>query len=278
MKSLMGEPKKKQLDFVFLIPFWGSIVVSVGLSIYIIINNNLALCFSLECINGFYAIFDLPIKIVSAGMALGAFRILVVRSKQSQKQIDLAISQNYFRNYIDHKTEFYEELERFEKKHNVTISDKYILYKELFPNNSPLFFELSIKSGESDLLETLVEIYTNMINELKNVFPKNTTKKDVDKTMFISWLRTYIEVQRLLQLSPKEKLYLKSSDASIVKSDQIPKDIPSVIASISELIELMAVFSMAYKDKGYIVNSHDIRAERLNEEVLKVATTEPQGY
>ena len=89
---------KKEADLLFIISFWGSIFLGVTLSGYIIVDNHLSLCLSLECINNFTDIFLLPIKIVSAGMALSAFRMLIVKSDQSQKQIDLAIEQNYFRN------------------------------------------------------------------------------------------------------------------------------------------------------------------------------------
>lgn len=102
----------------------------------ILIMGDLKICWHYQCFTEILDIFKLPISFAAAGLAGAAFRATIFKSNQTQFQLTQTAQQNVFRNYIDHKNEFIEMLEKFEKVNNVKILDKTRVYRGLFPNNN----------------------------------------------------------------------------------------------------------------------------------------------
>ncbi len=114
------------------------------------------------------------------------------------------------------------------------------------------------------------------MEEVCSVFNKSSRENNIDTQEFKGWLKTYIYVQNLFQLSFNEKLNLKSTaDIEIIRSDQVPKNISAALISIFELITLMVTFSMEDKKKEHVLRVHGISVVRLENEMLKVVSVPP---
>ncbi|MEL0660181.1 hypothetical protein V6255_13650 [Psychromonas arctica] len=155
---------------------WMIISIGVGIALLIagvIVYNawGLELCrpiFSAYCLNNFSENMQFPIALITATFALAGFWALIFRSNQTQKQIQVAIDNNTFNNFIAHKKEFNEILKEIEEQNKCIIIDKIFLYEKIFPINSPVFmtFEsdgLYLKKQDEKYLEFLEELYPKAI-------------------------------------------------------------------------------------------------------------------
>jgi len=120
-----------------------TIIVTIFATIFslltIIISNDLyVICSSLDCIKNFSYYLELPFKIASSGLAIAGFIAIIHRSEQTKSQIKLALDQNKFKNFIDHRAEFYKVITEIENDFkNIKVQNKPLFYKKLFPNNTP---------------------------------------------------------------------------------------------------------------------------------------------
>ncbi|MBV4486961.1 hypothetical protein HU727_015310 [Pseudomonas sp. SWRI153] len=106
-------------------------------------NSNYSICFTSDCINNFFNLYKYPLSIMGLGIPLSAIAAAVHRSeetslqiKASQNQLDETLKQNKFNNYIKHKEEFTEFLEKLEGVCDCKFTDPLYLYKSIFPKNS----------------------------------------------------------------------------------------------------------------------------------------------
>lgn len=136
---------KKLLDSqIFRAALFTPIVVGLfllGVTAYS--NSDYSFCFSSDCINNFFTLYKYPLSIMGLGVPLSAIAAAVHRSEEaslqirtSQNQLEETLKQNKFNNYIKHKEEFIELLERIELICNCKFNDPLHLYKQIFPKNS----------------------------------------------------------------------------------------------------------------------------------------------
>jgi len=71
---------KLSSDLIFIISFWGGLALGFLLYVLLIVNNDLVLCFDLNCYSRALDIFSLPLSLVAGGMGLAAFRATIFRS------------------------------------------------------------------------------------------------------------------------------------------------------------------------------------------------------
>ena len=166
--------KSKVLRLIICV-FGGSALFVMGMIIW---NSwGMELCkpiFSSTCLGNFTDNMQLPIKLLTATIALSGFWVLIFRSHQtteqiktSQKQVDTANTQLQFNNYIAHKKAFMESMDLFEEGANCKVIKRDFLYKMLFPQNS---FTNWSPDVDKSYLESLVKHY----EKLQDTFTTNT--------------------------------------------------------------------------------------------------------
>lgn len=183
-KPLRNEHLKKysnsllQQDAVFLSILVGTLLISAGLSAFLILGNRLweDICIRPECFNNVLVIFDVPIKVATAGVALAGLYALVFRSRQTALQIETAENaleeasrNNTYANYRAHKAEVFDEFDRIAEKRGFSVVQKNGLYRELFPLNGPQYFAHEgsvLNDGEQYAIARLIENYHNILDAI----------------------------------------------------------------------------------------------------------------
>ena len=165
-------------------------LISLG---FIIFSDNLTWCGNSTCFTDALEIFKFPIQAFTAGIALATLRALVFRSEQTAKQIenslrqiDEAKNQNTYKNYFDHKKDFYDFLASLEDDFGIKFRNVHEMYGYLFPKNTPNNFSVlshSLDSSKSPL-EFWVEKYNAVIASMKtDLLERNNS------AMYVGWLR-----------------------------------------------------------------------------------------
>lgn len=119
------------------------IVGAIFLGVTAYFNSNYYACFTSDCINNFFTLYKFPLSIMGIGIPLSAIAAAIHRSEEtslqirtSQNQLDETLKQNQFNNYIKHKEEFIELLERIGLVCNCRFNDPLHVYKKIFPKNN----------------------------------------------------------------------------------------------------------------------------------------------
>jgi hypothetical protein len=122
-------------------------IISIIASGIIIHSNNLYyLCEDITCMKEFPIYFNIPFKIIAAGVTFAGFLAVIHRSEQTRLQIQFALEQSSFKNFIDHRSEFYKVISEVEHDYeNIKVRNKTLFYKEIFPNNTPSNVEITAK-------------------------------------------------------------------------------------------------------------------------------------
>jgi hypothetical protein len=140
----MDNHKKLLESQIFRAALFTPVVIGAALlCVTAYFNSNYSACFSSDCINNFFTLYKFPLSIMGIGVPLSAIAAAIHRSEEtslqirtSQHQLDETLKQNKFNNYIKHKEEFLELLEKIEVLCNCKFSDPLQLYKQIFPKNS----------------------------------------------------------------------------------------------------------------------------------------------
>lgn len=155
----MDNHKKLLESQIFRAALFTPVVIGAALlGVTAYFNSNYSACFSSDCINNFFTLYKIPLSIMGIGVPLSAIAAAIHRSEEtslqirtSQHQLDETLKQNKFNNYIKHKEEFLELLEKIGLFCSCKFNDPLHLYKQIFPNNN--YHNISFTShcpGDSD--------------------------------------------------------------------------------------------------------------------------------
>ena len=199
-------PKPISANIYFNLSFWGGVIAALIISTFIISTNDLYWCSQIACFSRFLIIFDFPIKILSASLAISAFVALIHRSEQTRHQIEISINQNIFKNYIDHKKDFMEMIALMESDFPIKITDKNALYKKLFPNNNTqnLEFTSAGKNGDRSDLSFFIENHNKLILQYNEIMRNCNTGLLCANKCFAMWLSEYLMLSLSLEIRGDE--------------------------------------------------------------------------
>lgn len=190
-------------NYLFWLPLAVGVVISLVSVVLISTSVSSTFCTSAQCFSDFLIMYAFPVKVMSGALIVSGFVAVVHRSEQTKYQIDISISQNVFKNYIDHKKEFMDILEKLESGHDVVFKNKTGLYNNIFPFNSVqnVEFDSRGKGNDEPYLKNLLCEHDEFIRKY-NELVKNYSRKDSSK--YLDWLPDY------LLLCQKIELYSKS--------------------------------------------------------------------
>lgn len=198
----------------------------------------------MKCYSDFLIIFELPIKVVSASLAISGFIALLHRSEQTRYQIKIGQNQNIFKNYIDHKKEFMLVLDSIESNGDISFTNKNTLYNRYFPYNTPKKIEFTsrgILDCKSKLL-ILINSHNELINEFNKIEDKYSLGTNDDNDIDL-WLRSYLIITNIFISNDQKKINNKyKKHFNIVSIDSLPSDINSYLNSINNALSELAYF------------------------------------
>ncbi len=152
-------------------------------------------CESYSCMASIMDVLKLPIAILTAVFAVAGFYAVVFRSQQTSIQIQESLSQNIFKNYMDHKKLFMDILSGLQEQKKIEISNKEQIYAELFPFNSPLYVEFSSRSidSEKSLIIFWFDEFNSKMAKLDEIFQGSISNEGrfVHTDVFARWLSGY---------------------------------------------------------------------------------------
>ncbi|MFT5420423.1 MAG: hypothetical protein ACI9D5_001167 [Candidatus Endobugula sp.] len=265
-------------DPLFSISFWGGLFLGGFLYLLLILNNDFEFCFELACYNHALDIFSLPISVAAGGMALAAFRATIFRSDQTRAQIEETIIQNKFKNYIDHKKEFVGMLDMLETAHSVKITNRLHLYKNIFPENSPVCMKFDSKEldCEKSWIDFQLDKFNASIKKYNEIGIKICTNYKSPSHKEVSrWLSDYLVLIYKLDLAfPENRLVsneFKGLFSDCDKFNMIPSDIGNSFYVISEYFKHLASFSLPSRSESINIEGLASVGDRFDER-LKVFT------
>jgi hypothetical protein len=235
-------------DVLFRRIISASFALSVVSMIIIAVTERRCPCFAASCFEEFLVIFKFPFQVFAAGLALAAIRGMVFRSEQTARQIDETIKQNTFKNYFDHKKDFFDLLKSLEDTYQIIFIDKKTLYEKLFPGNSPANFDIISRgtSGNKSSLEFWVGSYNNAIGSI-NKNPDNYLSLG-NASSFINWLAGFVVdlAQSNIAFSAHPNVYSISAFhdklhvfGDMKKLNKFPVELSKAISDIGKVYEIL---------------------------------------
>jgi hypothetical protein len=268
-------------NYLFSFSLFGGLAIAVVASTIIYFNNDLYRCGKIVCFSYFLDAFDFPIKIASAGFALAGFAAILHRSEQTRQQLEHSISQNIFKNYIDHKNEFMVNLTLLESDNAITIKNKSTLYKNLFPYNNIQNVEFTSKGkrGERSDLLFRIEEYNKLVTEFNDIPPDfgEPTRKD-DLKVFAQWISEYLVFSSKIQIEPHpDKLLKIGGDWKGIISSKVfkgvPEDMEDFIYIGEKVLTDLSSFSFPSELDGHPINTRHLK-KNLTIQMLKCGLCE----
>ncbi|AWY01006.1 hypothetical protein A8139_14215 [Marinomonas primoryensis] len=249
--------KKLSQDIWFRLSFWGGLLLGGLLSLLLILNNDLEFCAQLTCYSYSLELFALPIHVVASGMALAAFRATIFRSDQTNTQIEAAIVQNRFKNYIDHKKEFMNLLDAFESSYDVKIKSRLYLYKNIFPENSPTRMKFDSKNLNNDKswIDSFLTQFNESIKEFEGLHMRISVNYNSPSNNEIArWLSSYLMLIHQLDINfPRSQMVSESFKGLFSSYDHInmiPPNIGESLLVISAYFKDLASFCLPSRIEG----------------------------
>lgn len=154
----------------------------------------------------FFTLYKYPLSIMGLGIPLSAIAAAVHRSEETslqiratEKQFTETLKQNTFNNYIKHKEEFIELLEKMEVVCDCKFSDPLHLYKQIFPKNN--YKKLTFRAHGSHDLNIfpntfLRELRSNLWEIVAALYDEKSDNEKLIETIY-----TIHEMTRSLKLS-----------------------------------------------------------------------------
>lgn len=263
---------KLSCDLIFIISFWGGLLLGILLYVLFLVNNNIVFCFDLGCYDRALEIFSLPLKVIVGGMGLAAFRATIFRSNQTREQINETIVQNKFKNYIDHKKELMSLLDMLESAHGVVITNRPYLYKNLFPKNSPVCVMFDSKELDCDRswLDFQLDEFNDLIIKYKEIGTKICVNDNsLSEREVARWLSRYLHLIFKLDLTFPDSLIISDQYKGLFsdsdKLNRIPPSIGSSFYVVSEYFEHLSSFALPSRPESISIEgiaSFDTRFDK----------------
>jgi hypothetical protein len=246
----------------FKVSLWGGFLLALIVTVIIILYNEFQWCSKVVCFSNFLEIFDVPIKIVSTSMALAAFVAVIDRSNKTKHQIDLSISQNVFKNFLDHRAEFYKTLDDLTADNDNCFKNRGVLYTILFPNNNMknIEFTSSSKTEETPQLILFISQYNDLIDKLNNVLLKKNDNICIPNASVKAIARIIPDFLRLTMEAcyyPNQVKKVESRWSGYINSDVfegIPDDMELFISSFGNVLAQLVDFCFVNDDSENCLN------------------------
>lgn len=240
-------------NYLFWLPLAVGVVISLVSVLLMSTSVSSTFCISAQCFSNFLIMYAFPVKVMSGALIVSGFVAVVHRSEQTKYQIDISISQNVFKNYIDHKKEFIDILEKLESGHDVVFKNKTGLYNNIFPFNSVqnVEFDSRGKGNDEPHMKNLLREHNKSIqgyNELVK-FPANEHEEN-----YLRWLSNYLWLCQNMGLYPSSvrkmsKKYEGRLNPGVFSG--IPVDLHGFMYATYETFVQLLKFSSPSDNKHY---------------------------
>ena len=136
-----------------------------------------------------WELFETPIGIAKAGLAICGLYALAFRSQQTAEQISKTTEQidkaekaleetksnNIYSNYLRHKEATIVDFNTSAKRCRLQVSDPEVLYNRIFPKNSPFYFSPNPSMQEHGyFLERLITDFNEVFHEVSKFASSNS--------------------------------------------------------------------------------------------------------
>lgn len=253
----MKAHKKLGQSLIFRYALLSPLVVGFLLLFVSAYNNpKLELCLTSLCINYFFELYKYPLSMLGLSVPLTAIAAALHRSEEtslqidaSNKQFDETLKQNVFNNYIKHKEDFFDLIEKIEVKCQCRFVDALSLYKKIFPRNGYSSFDFfahekdgAAKDLPHEFLETLHRDARKILSTLYD--PKT------DEDALILLLLAIHETTTVLQIKQSPAITYISDSKLLVWPDEFSKNSLDNLRFISKSLASFAFYKIQARGEG----------------------------
>ncbi|MCW8833918.1 MAG: hypothetical protein OQK09_00645 [Colwellia sp.] len=235
----------------FRYALWLPISIAFLISVYIILTSNLVYKTGFVGLNNLWDIFKVPLAVLSLAFPSVALVTANHRSIQSKRQIQLTASQNTLKNFYDSINDFERYLDSFAFQDCFIYTNKRVLYKKFFPENSPIHVETTI---DKKTISNIKDFYQNNIN---NIMQEMSEAKYLDsKAMFITFPDQIIaDLYKRLQGNWLVNFGIEVKNDAFGKSDSVIKS----IAILNDEFYSLLGYCMEYSsENGLVICPHEV--------------------
>ena len=207
-------------------------------------NDNYEVCLSSKCINYFFELYKYPLSLLGLSVPLTAIAAALHRSEEASQQIEETLRQNRFNNYIKHKEDFFDLLEKLESRCSCKFSDPLDLYTKIFPNNNYLSFSFIAHNknttdelSNNEFIRTLRHEVTSIMATLYD--------PHADEDALISLIFSINEITTRLHIKQVPGTSTDSLSRLLVWPDNFAKTSSENLGTISKTLMSFAFFKFA---------------------------------
>lgn len=206
-------------------------------------------CYTSMCWANFVALFKVPIAI--AGLAIPAVAIVAAihRSDETAIQIQEALSNNIFGNYLKHRAAFVEyvdsKVDRLLPGKMRVVFDAAALYEHIYPKNGYAYFEIYSNNN--------YQFWTTLDARLGSLIKVGALPEDIEKSGVL--IAGLLEVFQLLQMRIENGGRLRggsgfneSLEVGVVIGHDLLVALNKTICLIFDVIRMLDSFSVAEYD------------------------------
>ncbi|AWB57388.1 hypothetical protein [Colwellia sp. Arc7-D] len=234
----------------FHIALWAPITIAILFSIYILNTSNLIFKSGFSGLNNAWDIFKVPLAIFSLAFPSVALITANHRSIQSKNQIELTVKQNMLKNYYDSIDDFEQYVESFTFKSNLIYRNKRVLYRKIFPLNTPKSVTTTVDKN------TLIEIkiyYKNAVhNILKDI--ENRIYLQKNQIEYADIIVIVAELYKKLKLNWLINFGVGIDESRFKESDSVIETIHNLTNEFYSLLSYCIEYSMT--ENGFVISEH----------------------
>lgn len=228
------------------------------LLLFVSIYNNpkLELCFTSLCINYFFELYKYPLSILGLSVPLTAIAAALHRSEEtslqieaSNKQFNETLKQNVFNNYIKHKEDFFDLIEKIEIKCQCRFIDAPSLYKKIFPRNGYSSFDFFAHNNDGTITNAPNKLLEKLDRDARQILSTLYDPKTEEKDL-ISLLLAIHETTTLLQVRQSPLTTYKSDSKLLVWPDEFSKNSLENLRFISNSLASFAFYKVQEREAG----------------------------
>ncbi|WP_041522043.1 hypothetical protein [Gilvimarinus agarilyticus] len=158
-------------------------------------------------------------------LSILGFYATIYRSYQTAEMLNQTEINNTFRNYLEHKNNFYKLIENFnEKSEDLHVYDSNQLYGKCFPSNSHIDF--SPIDNRNNFLETAIDSYNEWIDRALifcQEIPNDLTTSEGDEhDEYISLIRDFLRL--MLSVRTEPNILIKIDENYIDSLESVSND------------------------------------------------------
>lgn len=187
--------------FKWLVIIYG--IVTLFSFIIVIADKTPVPLFNSSGLQGFFSLFEYPIKLTTGFIALVVILLTTLRMEQTQKQIDVLDDNNRFNNFYKHRDEFEKAFKEFplikallqyeqnhQKNRRIAIDKKSHLIGELIKSRAKVFYtewyyrdHTRFSTNFNDSILKNIEKIENSLDDLPTIIKEDgRTELDFEKT------------------------------------------------------------------------------------------------